>query len=655
MTVNKLSVFLVLAGILLGCKENDPDIRNLELMQIFVGSMEIDNNGTSEDLPVDRNISLVFSNPIDQSTAASAISLRDEKQTVDINLNFSSQDKNIVVSPIGPLGNNTVYTLSVSNLLKGAGGQHFETREISFKTVLGELTILSAHIDGIDVTNQNTAINIPPDFEMIFDFSIPVDKSSFESAAELSGPDAAGIDIAFSNNDQTIRVTASNDLNYLAKYEFTLAESLTGASGEGFSTYSLNFYTSIDPTPKFPLIPEEELLTLVQQQTFKYFWDFGHPVSGLTRERNTSGETVTSGGSGFGLMAIIVGIERGFVTRAEGTARLEKIVNFLGDKADRFHGAWSHWLNGTTGDAVPFSQNDDGGDLVETAFMAQGLIAVRQYLDANDPAESSLIDKINNLLETIEWSWYTQKGQNVLYWHWSPNFDWEKNHRISGYNEALIVYILAAGSPTFPIAADVYHQGWARNGDITNGNNYLGINLPLGFDFGGPLFFAHYSFLGLDPRNLSDQYANYWEQNVNHSLINREWCISNPNNYVGYSADCWGLTASDNHEGYSAHSPGNDLGVITPTAAISSIPYTPEYSIDAIEHFYYILGDRLWGTYGFYDAFNFTREWVADSFLAIDQGPIIIMIENHRSGLIWNLFMSAPEVQSGLTKLGFTF
>ena len=354
-------------------------------------------------------------------------------------------------------------------------------------------------------------------------------------------------------------------------------------------------------------------------------------------------------------MALIVGIERGFITRSEGITRLEKIIDFLGNKAGRFHGAWSHWLDGTTGEVIPFSADDDGGDLVETAFMAQGLITIRQYLDSNDAVELSLIDKINHLWEAIEWDWYTQDGQKVLYWHWSPNFGWQKNHKISGYNEALIVYVLAAGSPTFSIKADVYHEGWARDGAIVNGKDYLGINLPLGVDFGGPLFFTHYSFLGLDPRKLSDQYANYWDQNVNHSLINREWCISNPNYYIGYSAECWGLTASDNHQGYSAHSPDNDLGVITPTAAISSLPYTPEYSIDAIEHFYYLLGDRLWGDYGFYDAFNFTRNWVADSYLAIDQGPIIIMIENHRTGLLWELFMSAPEVQSGLTKLGFNF
>jgi len=159
----------------------------------------------------------------------------------------------------------------------------------------------------------------------------------------------------------------------------------------------------------------------------------------------------------------------------------------------------------------------------------------------------------------------------------------------------------------------------------------------------------------MDPRNLEDSYANYWEQNVNHSLINMAYCSDNPQSYAGYSEECWGLTASDGNDGYSAHSPNNDRGVITPTAAISSLPFTPEESMKAIRHFYYYLGDRLWGEYGFYDAFNPTAGWVASSFLAIDQGPIICMIENHRTGLLWDLYMSAPEVKQGLDKLGFTY
>jgi hypothetical protein len=412
-------------------------------------------------------------------------------------------------------------------------------------------------------------------------------------------------------------------------------------------------HTGCKPEPELQLT-DEKLLDLVQQQTFKYFYDFAHPASGMALERNTSGDIVTSGGSGFGVMALIVGMERGFITRQDGLMQVGKILDFL-ETCDRFHGVWPHWLNGATGEVVPFSPKDDGADLVETAFMVQGLITLRQYLNEEEASENALITRINDLWRQVEWDWFTRGGQEVLYWHWSPDFAWEMNHAIRGHNETLIVYVLAASSPTHAIDSLVYHRGYARNGDIVNGADYFGINLPLGENFGGPLFFSHYSFLGLDPRNLEDLYANYWEQNVNHSLINRQHCIQNPNSFIGYSPNCWGLTASDNHQGYSAHSPINDLGVITPTAAISSIPYTPAHSLQAIRHFYYEYGDSLWGEYGFHDAFNLSENWWASSYLAIDQGPIVVMIENYRTGLLWDLFMSAPEVQQGLIKLSFSF
>ena len=401
-------------------------------------------------------------------------------------------------------------------------------------------------------------------------------------------------------------------------------------------------------------LTDEKLLDVVQHQAFKYFYDFAHPVSGLASERNTSVDTITSGGSGFGLMALVVGMENGFITRAEGMDHIEKMVGFL-ETCDRYHGVWPHWLSGSTGKVIPFSPKDNGADLVETAYLVQGLLTVRAYLNDAVAREQELKEKINTLWYEVEWDWFTQGGQEVLYWHWSPDFGWEMNHAIRGHNETLITYVLAASSPTHAIDPNVYHAGYARNGELVNGSDYYGIKLPLGGELGGPLFFSHYSFLGLDPRNLEDRYANYWEQNVNHTLINRQYCIENPNSFLGYGADCWGLTASDNHQFYGAHSPTNDLGVITPTAAISSIPYTPEYSIQAIRHFYYELGEDLWGEYGFYDSFNMTEEWWADSYLAIDQGPIVVMIENYRTGLLWDLFMSAPEVEQGLEKLGFSF
>lgn len=395
---------------------------------------------------------------------------------------------------------------------------------------------------------------------------------------------------------------------------------------------------------------DDELLDMVQNYNFRYFWDFGHPVSGLARERNTT-STVTSGGSGFGVMAILVGIERGFITKEQGLARLLKIVNFL-ERADRFHGVFPHWMNGATGKTIPFSPLDNGADLVETAFLIQGLLTVRTYFDGDEGDEISLRQKITGIWEAVEWDWFLKDG--VLLWHWSPDNQFAINLRIRGYNEALIIYLLGIASPTHPIPASTYHSGWA-GGNYLNGTTFFGITLDVGPLRGGPLFFAHYSFMGFDPRGKKDAYTNYFIHNQKHTLSNREYCILNPGQYEGYSEVSWGLTASDDPFGYLAHepSPNRDNGTITPTAALSSMPYTPNESIAALKHFYRDLGDRLWGKYGFYDAFNLSENWFASSYLAIDQGPIIGMIENYRTQLLWEHFMKNTEIQPALDAIGF--
>lgn len=404
-------------------------------------------------------------------------------------------------------------------------------------------------------------------------------------------------------------------------------------------------------------LTDDQLLELVQKQTFRYFWDFAHPVSGLARERSNIAydyghETTTIGGTGFGIMSVIVAAERGWISRDTAAGHLLKMVRFLA-KADKYHGAFPHWLHGGTGKTIPFSPKDDGADLVETSYLFQGLLCARQYFNQDNPRENQLRNRITWMWNDVEWNWFTRGGLSMLFWHWSPNNGWTMNHEIRGWNECLITYVLAASSPRYGIGADVYHRGWANSSHFKNQREYYGIKLPLGFDYGGPMFFAHYSFLGIDPKELKDNYADYWTQNVNHTLINREHCVRNPNKFKGYGENCWGLTASDNHRGYGAHSPTEDIGVISPTAALSSFPYTPEHSMKALRHFYDDLGDKIWSEYGFVDAFNETENWYAKSHLAIDQGPIIVMIENYRSGLMWKLFMNVPEVQMGLKKLGF--
>ncbi|MBR1878857.1 MAG: beta-glucosidase [Paludibacteraceae bacterium] len=419
--------------------------------------------------------------------------------------------------------------------------------------------------------------------------------------------------------------------------------------------FTYKFTTPYDPAPKFPLISDDELLTLVQARTFRYFYDFAHPVSGLARERNSSSDVVTTGGSGFGLAAFPVAVERGFITRTEALSHCTKVVDFLSNQAERFHGAYPHWLNGATGKAIAFSSKDNGADLVETAFLIEGLLVLRQYFSGASPEETALRDKITTIWEGVDWTWFQQDGQDMLYWHWSPDYEWAMNMPVRGWNEGLIVYVLAASSPTHPIGRTVYTEGWARNGAIRNGKKYYDIPLPLGAEKGGPMFFAHYSFLGLNPTNLSDEYAHYGEQNSAHARINYAYSLSHREQPADASQAHWGLTASDIPGGYSATSPTNDNGTTAPTAALASMPYTPGESLAALRYFYYTLGDRLWGEYGFYDAFNLPSRWFARSYIAIDQGPIVVMIENYRSGLIWNLFMQDQDVRSGLDKLGFTY
>jgi hypothetical protein len=419
----------------------------------------------------------------------------------------------------------------------------------------------------------------------------------------------------------------------------------------------MNQATPFAPEARPRGLGDDALLDLVQRQTFRYFWDFAHPVSGLARERSNVRpdyglETVTTGGSGFGVMAILVAAERGWIGREDARDRLLCMVRFLLE-ADSYHGILPHFLNGETGRTIPFTRKDDGGDVVETSFLLAGLLCARQYFGRNEPLESELRSRINRLWEEAEWRWHTRGCEHVLSWHWSPNNGWSMDLEIRGWNECLITYVLAASAPRYPIDAEVYHRGWAQSRTFTNGRAFYGIGLPLGPDYGGPLFFTHYSFLGLDPRGLVDRYADYWEQNVSHVRINLAHCLRNPSGFKGYGADCWGLTASDNHQGYSAHAPDNDQGVISPTAALSSFPYTPEESMRALRHFYEVLGDRIWSEYGFVDAFSETHDWWAQSHLAIDQGPIVVMIENFRTGLLWSLFMSCPEIQDGLRKLGF--
>lgn len=650
-----IHVFLILFTV--SCSDNgtEQNYDVLQLIKVTASETRFSGSQTTTGVSPETEFLIEFSSPLEAESIPGSISIRtaEQESVIQINTELTDGQRVILVEPLEILEYSTVYQLIISDNLKSSQGAGFPGTEFTFETMNGTGNVVSAEINSRELESQKILRDVTYNtFSLELTFSEAISDQNIESIIRITP--VIETEYSVSNDSRTVTLTSLEELDYYRHYYINISSDLAFENGFDFESFNRRFQTGLNPERKFPEIPDVQLLNKIQEATFKYFWDFAHPVSGLARERNTSGDTVTIGGSGFGLKAILVGIHRGFISKSEGIQRLHTIVDFLAS-ADRFHGVWPHWMHGATGRTIPFSEFDDGGDLVETAFMAQGLITVREFLNDDVQQEAELINNINGLLDTIEWDWYTRDGQDVLYWHWSENHGWQMNMPIRGYNEALIVYLLAASSKNHSIEPDAYHQGWARSGNIINGQSFYGITLPVGYNYGGPLFFAHYSFLGLDPRNLSDRYASYWQQSVNHTMINREHSIVNPNNFIGYSSESWGLTASDNFEGYLAHEPTRDNGTITPTAAISSIPYTPEKSMEAIRHFYYVLGDKLWGEYGFHDAFNPTEGWWADSYLAIDQGPIVIMIENHRTGLLWDLFMQAPEVQEALDSLDFEF
>lgn len=427
------------------------------------------------------------------------------------------------------------------------------------------------------------------------------------------------------------------------------------------SGFPVDSAKSFQVVAEVPAATDSVLLDMVQEYTLKYFTDFAHPHTGLARERSNdlNGDIVTTGGTGFGLMSLIVGAERGFIPRERAVEIITRTVTFL-EKCEKFHGAWAHWYDGDTGEPFSFSQYDNGGDIVETAFLVEGLLAVRQWLtDSPDRAERMLAMRCDKLWRGVEWDWYT-RGEDALYWHWSKQYEWKMNHKIRGFDETFIVYVLAVSSPTHPIDPSVYEKCYKDSPVYFNGKEYCGITLDLGMDYGGPLFFTHYSFLGLDPKEVEVDGFNLYDRNKAHSLIHYRYAIENPKGHKDYGADLWGFTSSDDPlVGYTSHHPMTDAenGTVSPTAAVSSIVYTPEESLNVIRHLYYDLGEKVFGKYGFYDAYNPSMaegQQVVKSHLAIDQGPQIVMIENYRSGMIWDMFMTCPEIKEGLKKLGFT-
>ncbi|MEI6900260.1 MAG: glucoamylase family protein, partial [Bacteroidota bacterium] len=542
-SLKSYSILLIsLLFLLVACKKSSSyQPGTFTITEVKAGNRLLYSTKVTNGVSTDSAFFVQFSQPVDTSTVRKNILIKSASDSIQqANYLFLNDYKTVRVWPVRHLATLTSFQLLILADIHGKAGEYLNGATYPFTTGAGTLKISSATLN-----DQNFKTSVPLkniDYKSLLisvKFDEALDPQNFESYFILYPHVTHTCTLSESNTKVTL--TTSADLKYYTHYFFNITSDLKAKNGNTFAGFANSFYTTLDSTNKFPLITDDELLKLIMHKSFDYFYDFAHPSSGMARERNNSGDIVTMGGSGFGVMALIVGMNEGFITRNEGVTRLGKILGFL-ESCDRFHGAWPHWLNGATGKVVPFTQQDDGADLVETSYMVQGLITMKHYLNTADPAETLLIQRITALCDAVEYDWFT-RGQNVLYWHWSPNYNWYMNMQLVGYNETLIAYVVAASSTTHTISAACYQQGYARNGGIRNGNNYYGIPLPLGEPYGGPLFFTHYSFLGLDPRNLSDQYANYWQQNVNQSLINHAYCAANPHSFTGYSSACWGLTA----------------------------------------------------------------------------------------------------------------
>ncbi len=509
----------------------------------------------------------------------------------------------------------------------------------------------SSHLLFIDEISAYRSIDEIPGIEMLT-------ATGYDSHAELNW--------TFPLPDLTYRIYASYDggQNFEVHAETTedyYIDFVPDSARNSTVTYRITTLFQeresefVEATAEIKDFSDEELLNMVQRYTFRYFWDGAHNPTGMALERsNGNDNTVASGATGMGLMAMIVAHEREYEPQENIKERILLILDFL-ENTERYHGAWSHWYNAEIWETQPFTPDDDGGDIVETSFVAAALIALRNYFTGTDVESVQIRETADKLWKEIEWDWY-RNGLNVLIWHWSPNIGFQKNMHVRGWNEALITYIMAASSPTHGIPLKTYVQGWARNGAMVNLRSFYSHQISLAPNWGGPLFWTHYTHLGIDPRGLQDEYADYWQEHVNTALIHHAYALENPSDHENYSEKNWGLTASDDPFGYTAHQPvSNDNGTISPTAALSSMPYVPEESLSALKYFYRERGQELFGIYGFYDAFNDNYDWVQDGYIGIDQGPIVVMIENHRTGLLWELVMQDADVQAGLDKLGFQY
>jgi hypothetical protein len=399
----------------------------------------------------------------------------------------------------------------------------------------------------------------------------------------------------------------------------------------------------------FPLCAQEPsasrdaFLEEVQEASFRYFAEQHNPYNGLIRDSApnrpgvVSNAPATIAGVGFALTAYPVAVERGWMSRASARELTVRTLEFFLTSAEQHNGFFYHFLNFETGVRVNHSELSP----IDTALFLAGALFAAEYYD--DPKIRDLVEKI---YERVDFTWMLNKGKTFAL-AWSPETGFLRG-RWDVFSEGMLLYILAIGSPTHPIPVESWREMLRTAGSY---RDYRLIQMP-------PLFTHQYPHVWLDLRGQNDGLADYFENSVNASRANRAFCIEQASKFAGYGPNLWGLSASEGPAGYRAYGapPGWTVvhdGTIAPTACGSSIVFTPEESIACLQNIREYYSDAMWGPYGFSDAMNLGKQWFSDKVLAIDQGPLLLMIENYRTGLIWKFMERSAPVKTALEKIGF--
>ncbi len=416
-----------------------------------------------------------------------------------------------------------------------------------------------------------------------------------------------------------------------------------------------------DGVPAVPAVfrTDDEFLDLVMATAFDYFWREANPANGLVKDRSTTHSFCSIAATGFGLTALSIGVDHGWIDRKQAAERVLTTLRTFwrgaqgGERSGVIgHRGWFyHFLD--MQQTTRYRQVELSS--IDTALFLAGALDAGEYFGRADATESEIRWLAKALLERVDWRWMTD-GQDTLTMGWHPETGFIRSRWV-GYNEAMVLYILAMGAPQGGLGAEAW-EGWTRGyrWATHHGHSYVEF---------APLFGHQYSHCWIDFRGLADAYLrgrglDYFENSRRATLANRAYATANPKGWRGYGTDCWGLTACDGpgfapYHGYMARGAPpaeNDDGTIAPTAAGSSIPFAPAECIAALRYMYDTYREQLWTPFGFRDAFNVTAGWWDPDVLGIDQGPMLIMIENHRTGRVWKRFMQNEVIQRGLQRAG---